>query len=361
MKKLLYISCHITLESDELEMFNSLGFSSVVVGNFLEKGNPFHLRKDLPHSLPWSLHDWKEPNINRDEDLTKEFLAMNPSFHGVDANQNLNFTKEFLNKFDAIVVSNTIKYLQQVVTMSPKCPVFYCTAGQTCPSFEGVFKRFRDFISIVRYAEGEEMVGNYAGADAFISCRISDDFLNQEWKGDIKEIMTVSRAMPIRPRETSYQTFLEIAEPFGAKIFGSGNEAVAKKYNGGQLPYNLLLESYSRYRAFIATGTHPSPMVYTFLEALGAGTPTICLGPKLARRYMQHNNLYALDRHITNGVNGFKSDDIREIQGYVKQLLADDKLCKTLSENGKNYVRDNFSTPVITNKWKALFEEKGAL
>lgn len=355
--KLLYFSCHITLESDELEMLSSLGFSVVSVGNFLLPNNPYDKRTEIKNAIPWSMHDWKEPNINRDTELSEEFLSMNPTFRGVDASQHLNLTKEYLDKFDAIVVSNTMHYMQQILDLNPKCPVIHCTGGQTCAGYESTFKSVRDRLSIVRYCIGEETVSNYAGADAFISGSITDDFLDIDWLGDWDQIITVCRAMSIRQRETSYQTFLEIAKPFNAKIYGSGNQRVPAQYNGGKISYSDLLKAYAHSRVFIATGTSPSPMVYTFIEALGAGIPVICLGSKLARRFINRDNMYALDKHIEHGVNGFCSDSVLEIHDIVNELRNDDDLCRSISREGKQYIFDNFSRPVITAKWNVLFKK----
>lgn len=359
MLKVLYISCHITLESDELEMISSLGLSVVSVGNFILPSEPFSEKKGITPTTPWCMYDWREPNINRDLDLTNEFLHMNPNFKGVDLSQNLNISRKYLEKFDAIVVSHSLKYLTQVLQLRPKCPVIYCTVGQVSAGYENTLRPVRDLITIVRYCEGEEKVTNCVGTDAYISGSVNDDFLNIKWIGDWPQIMTVSRAMPIRPRETSYPTFLEIAQPFSAKIYGSGNELVPPQYNGGKLSYSELIEAYSRSRVFIATGTCPGTITYTFIEALGLGMPVIGFGPNLARRFIRRDNMYIIDKHIEKSQSGFYSDSIPELQDRIRELLKNDKLCQELSLNGKKYVKENFSRSVVTQKWRNLFKQKG--
>jgi glycosyltransferase involved in cell wall biosynthesis len=360
-KKLLYLSCHITLESDELELFDSLGFTSVTIGNFLIPGQPYHKNKLIKHPLPWSLHEWKEPTFKRDLELSQEFLDLNPNFEGVNTFQRIKLNKEYLDKFDAIVVTYTLPYLSGIIQLNPKCPIILRAVGQTDLRYEQQLKIMRPHMTLVRYATGEENAQNYAGADRFICASVSEEFFDREWIGDTDEVMTVCRAMQERAKATNYQTFVELVEPFDAKIYGSGNENIPKDLNGGELTHEQLLEAYSKNRVFVTTGSAPGPIVYTFIEALAVGIPTVSLGPNLARKYTGPSNLYAIDRHVQQGVNGFYSDNIKELQGYINDLRKDDRLCQQISKNGIEYARNNFSRKIIAKQWKELFKNLGVL
>lgn len=349
------------MEADELEMFSNLGFSCVSIGNFTIKDVPFHKTKVDYGSMNWTKHDWPEPKIDRHIDLTNEFLHLNPQFKGISPT-GANLPKDFLNKFDLIVVSHFQNYLHHIVNNInlDKTKVVLCTVGQTDPSYERNLNIIRDKILINRFAKTEEGVQGYCGADSFIHGSVSSDF-NVQWTGEIPQLITVARAVTQRPNHVNYPTMLQVMEGLPSKIYGSGNETVPIPLSGGELDYLSLINTYKTNRAFLATGVCPGPINYTFIEAMFLGIPIVALGKNLARRLTGTANLYDIDSYIENGVNGFVSDKVEDLKEYSKLLLNDLSLAQSISQESIKKSRVLFSRETIQQKWQTLFKEKGII
>lgn len=361
-KKLLYLSCHSSMEAGDLEIFSSLGFDCVSVGNFLIHNTPYHKSGISYGPMNWTKHDWKEPNFNRDPELTHEFLHLNPNFSGITGKP-LHITKEFISKFDVVVVSNLLDYLNLFSNIKvANQELIYCTVGQTGPYNEQVMTKHRKRIKIVRVGLTEQIVQGYCGCDAFITGFASPDFTDLQWEGKDSEIITVCRAMKTRAKETNYSTFYQIVKGMNSKVYGIGNENLDyPQINGGELTYEGLLNTYKNKRGFISVGSSPAPITYTFAEALSSGIPIIALGKALASKYTGIANLYDCDSYISNGENGFVSNDIKELKEYAELLLKDFDLAKKISLKGKEAGKKHFSKEAVSKKWENFFKALGLI
>jgi glycosyltransferase involved in cell wall biosynthesis len=58
-----------------------------------------------------------------------------------------------------------------------------------------------------------------------------------------------------------------------------------------------------------------------------------------------------MSEHINHGVNGFISNDEKELQMYLKQVLKDKDLQKTLGENARKTILERFSEDTFIKKW----------
>lgn len=364
-KKLLYSSCHITAESDDLEIYSNLGFECVTTGKFISSVIPGS-DPNISSSLDWTKHDWRAPKFNTNIDLTKEFLSYNPKFNGI-ASIDANLPKSFLEKFDVIVISGFIHRLPDVVNKvgnNPNIKIIYNAVGQTTPYIEAVLQKCKNYILLNRYSKAESGIynvcGMYSEADSFIHGSVNPDF-DVNWTGDNKELFTIARAIKTREKHTNYNLITTVMEGLPSKIYGQGNENVPAKLNGGSLGYSELIKTYQHSRVIILGGISPAAINYTFLEAMYVGTPVLALGRKLGRSGLSPSNFYDLPTYIENGVDGFYSDNVFELQDIAKELLRNDQLAKRVSEAASRKGRQNYSTAAIQGQWKTLFEEHGIL
>ena len=59
---------------------------------------------------------------------------------------------------------------------------------------------------------------------------------------------------------------------------------------------------------------------------------------------------------ITNGENGFISNDEEELKGYIKQLLDDPSLAAKMGDAARKTVIEKFSEEKFINNWNEIFD-----
>ena len=87
-----------------------------------------------------------------------------------------------------------------------------------------------------------------------------------------------------------------------------------------------------------------SPIPTSLLEAMSCGCAVVstatCMIPEI----------------IQNGVNGYISNDEQELEQYITKILSDKDLQKTLGENARKTILENFSESAFINKWNEIFD-----
>ena len=97
-----------------------------------------------------------------------------------------------------------------------------------------------------------------------------------------------------------------------------------------------------------ATATiHPSPyesLCMAALESLAVGTPILV-----------REGTEPLRRHVVDGRCGLYFSAPADFGEAISLLIKDGKLCSRMGENGRRYVRDNYSWPAVVEKYKKAF------
>jgi len=105
-----------------------------------------------------------------------------------------------------------------------------------------------------------------------------------------------------------------------------------------------LVNSYASSRIFLNTSTI-SPVPTVLLEAMACGcavvTTATCMIPEI----------------VENGVNGFISNDEKELKQYVVDLLNNEDLAKEIGENARRTVVEKFSQEDFIKKWDSTFKK----
>jgi glycosyltransferase involved in cell wall biosynthesis len=60
---------------------------------------------------------------------------------------------------------------------------------------------------------------------------------------------------------------------------------------------------------------------------------------------------------IQNGVNGFISNDEKELRGYLEMLLSDEKLATELGNNARKTILERYSLQQFVDSWNKIFRE----
>jgi len=338
--KLLYIASHPWLERNDLLIFNSLGFDVFSTGAFQQPNKPSF---EYVRSLHW------EANC----ELLDLFKVENPNYKLKDRNLQLTLTKEFIDKFDIVVISWQFKYLHRYWDLLKDKLVIFQTMGQSDLPRERSLKPYRaKGVKLVRIAETEQNFPKFAGADAVIDLSV-DTSVYKPWVGDDLSILTVNQ-MIWRRRECNVVPYLQATEGFSRKLYGVGNESLKTDFNLGPISPEKLVEEYSRSRLCFSLGTKPAPITMGFKEAMSAGCPVITWGPVLGGAFNEACT-YMAYRYIENGVNGYYSDDIGEMRKFINKLLKDEDHAKAISVQSQITAKKNFSIEAIRERWKEFF------
>lgn len=227
--------------------------------------------------------------------------------------------------------------------------VIFRSNGQSVPSTENVLRKYTaQGLKIVRYSPLESEIPGYAGEDAMIRF-YKDQNEFKDWNGAVEKVITVAQSMKTRSVALHFDLFEKATRGLPRVLYGNGNENVGQ-LSGGSLTYEQLKQAYRDNRVFFYTGTHPAQYTMAFQEAFMTGIPVVSIGRALAGF-----NLEVPD-FIENGVNGFASDNLRELYESVKLMLKDYDYAKKISAAARQKAIELFSKEKIKAEWKAFFE-----
>lgn len=344
MAKILYLSCHEILQWDECNLLIELGHDVFCPGAYVSEDNKgdLNLRPGLPKGA------------NFDE-LMQQWHALGKP--GKDNKECL--TVDFLKNFDMVIVMHLPQWVHAnwQVFRAAKIPVVWRTIGQSVAHNEREMMPHRSQgMKIVRYSPMERRVPGYIGEDALIRF-YKDPAEFNGWKGDVKEIITFGQHMQRREPATNFNWFENVTRPFPRKLFGPGSETLP--FGMGKLPYDGLKKAMQDYRAYFYTGTWPASYTLNFMEAMMTGIPMVCIGPAKGHPHgwFPGHDLYEIPEIITNGVNGFWSDDISMLRASIKELLQNDTLAKKISDAGRETAIKLFGKDSVKLHWSEFLNK----
>jgi len=120
-----------------------------------------------------------------------------------------------------------------------------------------------------------------------------------------------------------------VGETKGLSKSASSTEELVKEYNSCGVYFN---------------SSTLSPIPTSLLEAMSCGCAVVstatCMIPEI----------------IQNGVNGFISNDEKELEMYLNEILKNKDLQKTLGENARKTILERFSEDTFIKKWNEIFD-----
>jgi len=324
---ILYLSCHSIAEWMEVKMLTELGHDVVSQGDYR---NPL----DPPsRSRPPIENAFYDP----------ELAALAPGEWGSV------IKKEIIDWCDVIWIHGIEAWLPPNWENIKHKHVIFRSIGQSVEHTEKVLSRYwKKGLNIVRYSPLEKGIPGYTGASAFI--RFSQDPDEHEtWIGDERRVITVAQAMKKRYGALKYHIFNNCTRGFPRKLYGYGNEDAGDLF-GGELSYDALKGVLRDSRCFMYTCTVPAPYTLGFMEAWMAGIPVVAIGQELAGYKVEVPKL------IENGANGFTSNNMMEIRGYIQKLLDDQDLARENGKAGRESAIEIFGKRKIYGQWNEFLE-----
>ena len=348
--KLLMLYGNPAAHYDDYRLFTSLGF---------EVASPFkHLGQ------PWLIH---RPEIEEPEEFSylQDIMRRIPGLRepreeylqdkGLDEyGAPLALPPDFFAGFDVVVVllvSNWVVRYWPSMTENSKRPLIIWRSGEGMPWQDYNLRFFRQRgLKVVRSSVTERTIPHNIGTDAVI--RWSTD--PNEWKGwdgTGKHVLVVSRCINRDNRQC--EEVLQLADRFTVRVVGPGNDGDGRFYPVGQRTYNRLRRDYRKARVYFDANAKPAPYTGTFREAWMTGTPVVAVGPQ--RGGWRGLGTYELPELIEDGVNGFCSDDMGELESDISRLLDDQDLARRIGEAGRKRATEIFGREVVTEDWRRFF------
>lgn len=329
--KLLYLSCHAILEYDELKLFEELGIDYFSLGSYLVPRKPVDLIRPPLNHIPDS------------------YLMAN-------APDRDNIPREFIDKFDAVMIMHVPDWIENNWNNMKHKPVIWRTIGQSTRSIERRLWPYRlEGLRVVRYSPREANIEGTIGSDKLIRF-YKDPTEFGHWIGAGNEVITMAQDMKHRGEYCHYDAFVALTKGLNAKVYGPKNEE-SGELNGGFLTYQEMKQKMRDARVYVYTGTQPASYVLNLIEAMMTGVPVVALGPKFGNSLNIAGDLCEVPDIINNAVDGFWSDDLNELRKNIELLLKDKRLAGRIGEMGRQRAIELFSKNVIKEEWRKYFFE----
>lgn len=346
--KILHLSCHSVLEYLNLRLLTEMPFPEPIevfsLGaymNPLQEGD--FMRSVIPkgtfyQNLYQVAMQCDKDNIHDEllEWADVVFMMHNSAIPGQKEQQ-------------AWLVRNWDKFMKYDVK------VVWQSIGQSTPAIEEELQQYRNKgLKIVRYSPSEEKIPNYAGSDALIRFYEDENEL-KGWHGDKQQVITLAQSFKKRGEHLGYHIFDRATEGFNRKVFGTENEDLLG-INGGRRTYSELKHDLKEARVFFYFGTIPAPYTLSLIEAMMTGIPIVAVGPKLREMQAYPWQQYDIPSIINHGVNGYYSDNVDDLKGYIRLLMEDHEKAKRVGEAGRKTAIELFGKQERMAEWSKFLQ-----
>lgn len=345
--RILYLSSHSVLEFDELCILTELEKAT-------DPGFGIEVFSMGAYSNPTQSGDYKRSVIPKGQ--------FNPHLYNIAMQSDKdNIHPELLQWADVCVMMHNSAIPQQKEQQrwlvrnwqafkDNNVKVIWRSIGQSTPSIEEELTRYKTVgLKIVRYSPLEERLPKYAGADAIIRfAKDENEFHN--WTGERLQVINVAQSLKKRGQHLGFTVLEKVFSGFQGKVFGTDNEDLGNLY-GGAPSYEELKATMRESRVFFYFGTIPAPYTLSFIEAMMTGIPVVAVGRGLRHMSPYDWENYEVPDIISNGVNGYVSDNIDELRNYVKMLLEDGELAKRVGDAGRKTAIELFGKRQRMLEW----------
>lgn len=152
-------------------------------------------------------------------------------------------------------------------------------------------------------------------------------------------VLTVAHDFINRDYALNYSGWQRITNGLDRKVVGE-----TKGLSEQSKSVEDLVKSYQNALVYINPSTL-SPVPTSMLEAMACGCAIVTTATCEIPNIIQH------------GVNGFMSNDEKELRGYIEQLLADPKLAAKMGNAARETIEDKFSEQRFINEWNQIFDK----
>jgi hypothetical protein len=338
--RILYLSCHSTLEYDEVRLLRELGHYVFSPNAYLDPDRPddgdgeMRPRLDLKYD-PEDVALWRRiPGAG----AARRYAPIDPAL---------------VARFDLVIVMDMANWLRQNWPSLSSRRVVWRTIGQSISRTESeLIEARRNGLKILRYSPREATIPGFLGGDAIIRFyKDPKDFGG--WNGSIPVVLTVNQAILARHQGCNFALWDAVTYSLPHRLIGPKNDGILAWT--GKATFEEMKAAMRDHRAYFYVGSHPASYTLNFIEAWMTGIPVVAIGPRHGNAfYYPGHQLYEIGDLIQNGNQGLISDDPRELQSYLRQLLDNPQAGRAIGERGRAAAIAHFGYEMIRGQWKAF-------
>lgn len=284
-------------------------------------------------------HDFYALNITNTKQWNKTQTPIPHNYHILPENE----ICEYLN-YDFILVQSRYGQFQFANKINQSLRIPIIVLDHTLPSDAQIDKNSLNIL--------KNMVGNYNifiseysknawdinGNSIVIRHGIDSEFFKPINEPKQKYVLTVANEFVKRNHCLHYDLWCEITDGIKTKIVG---ENPGLSYSANTL--DDLVKEYNTCQVYFNTSTTPIPM--SLLEAMACGCAIVTVSASM------------MPEIITNGVNGFITNDKLEMKNYINKIMQDDELRNSLGNNARKTILEKFSETQFISEWNKIFNK----
>ena len=339
--RILYLSVHAILEFDEIKLLLELGQEVFSHGAYTGKN---------PNGPGIISGDPKRPAITEATYYPRLYdLALTHSKE--------NLPQEMIDWADTIICMHRASWIAQNLDKIGEKRVIWRSIGQADPRLELLLRQLKEKcnLKLVRYSPAERGIPNYAGEDAVVRFyKDPEEF--KGWAGEVPQVITIGQM--VKPREPfcRWALFEQVSRGFPRMLIGPQNEAVTEM-RAEELSYGELKTTLKESRVFFYTGTYPAPYTLSLIEAMVSGIPVVAAGAELRNApFGGGKQLYEIPEIITNGVNGYVSNNVGSLRMRIRSLLKDHRAAAAIGARGRERAIELFGKEEAKKRWREILE-----
>lgn len=338
--KILYLSCHVVLEYDELRILNDLGYDVTSIGGYINPRTPHvdtrpPLLIDTNKDREQKIHNLFETNRKKRIPLEKCSYTL---------------TKEVVDDYDIIYVMHNLEWLDinwEVIKNKIVVLRTFLNLGDTESRIQ---KYVKQGLKVLRCSPMEREIENYAGEHGIIRfLKYESDFKPRNILHD--KVITFGQSVKQRGSWCGAELIESLSKELPFTIFGPSNDEY--KFWGGRLSYEDQLIQLATNSCYFFTGTFPAQYTLSFVEALMTGIPIVSIGKNLSQSIVSK---YPFEvPYILDEIDGYYGDDIIDIKNKLRLLIDDRKLNEEMSIKEISLGKKLFSAEQNMYLWKDFF------
>jgi len=371
--RLLYVaSGHPLQEADDCLMWEKLDIDWFSTGYYAFDNQP----GDLPLIENHRIIDSQPELLSLVNKQRSEFHNIdrpntptgtkNKLFSGTHAKNLWFFTQEFVDEFDVIFFNHFVGNVVNNWNVIKDKHVVLKTYSMHQTQEEPIINKYRqNGLRVVRNSPKEHLRVPihkkiqarvyrqiFGGVDAVIrGSVVKDEHEVSGWTGKNKEVVTFCNYL--LPSSTAdalgrrrFNLYKQVVDGVkeSCNVYGVGNGP--DSFISHKEKIKILQDS----RVSLIVGTPNSNNTYAMVEAWIMGLPIVAFGP-----HIWQSNCAEIHELIDNGVTGFYSDKIEELQEYIKLLMDDHELAKKISKAGRERALEVYGREALSWKWAKFF------
>ena len=346
MVNILYLSVHDILEYNELQVLKGLGCNVKSLGFLTDPLNPT------------STNIGPVPFLDIDQD----FINKAKSFLPPDPRTPYRITDpSILKDIDLVIVCHSLEHLSLNADLFKGKKVIRRTVSQGNSVYEQSFKPFIDGgLKVVRFSSRENKIPNFQGFDWVIRpCVSALKYSADTWTGEHQRLLTVKSSALKLALATQFYLYKELTwngSLLPDTFVGNNNEDVPGcigKVSDEQLKFLM-----ANHRVGFCLPSRPGSITYTMIEYMMSGLPIAAFGPILGNSsHPIEGPTYEIHELISNGVDGYCSDNIRDLRNYIFELFNNKALAKNIGLAGRKTAEKLFSYETASEGWKQVLKD----